>query len=199
MPSYVKNRDPTSARPPRPRLLLLHRAVLLAGHLNISAYYSLLLSSFPVGWLRFKNKCFMFKGKKHDIKANWSYARSWCRDQGGDLAVIDNQYENGKLNFVASYLRDLELPTWIGLSDLLLENQYAWSDGASPVLYTNWNDKEPNNANGDEGCVSMHASRIFHGTWNDTKCCHSCVAACLHQPQLLRRIGHIKSSFVQQH
>lgn len=51
-------------------------------------------------------------------------------------------------DFVSSYLKDLELPTWIGLSDLLLENQYAWSDGVSPVLYTNWNDKEPNNAGG---------------------------------------------------
>uniref|UniRef100_A0A3Q4MLU4 C-type lectin domain-containing protein n=2 Tax=Pseudocrenilabrinae TaxID=318546 RepID=A0A3Q4MLU4_NEOBR len=131
-----------------------------------SVYYSLRFSSSPVGWLRFNNKCFMFKGKKNDIKGNWSYARSWCREQGGDLAVIDDQYEN---DFVASYLRDLELPTWIGLSDLLVENQYAWSDGVSPVLYTNWNDKEPNNANGDEGCVSMHASRMFHGTWNDTK------------------------------
>lgn len=40
------------------------------------------------------------------------------------------------------------LPTWIGLSDLLAENQYAWSDGVSPVLYTNWNEKEPNNAGG---------------------------------------------------
>uniref|UniRef100_A0A8C9Z1J5 C-type lectin domain-containing protein n=1 Tax=Sander lucioperca TaxID=283035 RepID=A0A8C9Z1J5_SANLU len=125
----------------------------------------LLLPSFPPGWMRFKDKCFMFKGKKNDIKANWSYARNWCKDQGGELAVIDDQYENG------NYLRDLKGPTWIGLSDLLLENQYAWSDGVSPVLYTNWNDKEPNNAGGtDEGCVSMHASRAFHGTWNDTKC-----------------------------
>lgn len=47
--------------------------------------------------MRFKNKCFLFKGKKDDIKANWTYARSWCREQGGDLAVIDNQYENSEL------------------------------------------------------------------------------------------------------
>uniref|UniRef100_A0A3Q4H2E4 C-type lectin domain-containing protein n=1 Tax=Neolamprologus brichardi TaxID=32507 RepID=A0A3Q4H2E4_NEOBR len=133
-----------------------------------SVYYSLRFSSSPVGWLRFNNKCFMFKGKKNDIKGNWSYARSWCREQGGDLAVIDDQYENEQR--FPPQRRDLELPTWIGLSDLLVENQYAWSDGVSPVLYTNWNDKEPNNANGDEGCVSMHASRMFHGTWNDTKC-----------------------------
>lgn len=52
------------------------------------------------------------------------------------------------LDFVSSYLRDMERPTWIGLSDLLVENQYAWSDGVSSVLYTNWNDKEPNNVGG---------------------------------------------------
>nr|XP_020506487.1 macrophage mannose receptor 1-like [Labrus bergylta] len=121
----------------------------------------------PAGWIRFNNKCFMFKGKKGEIKANWSYARSWCKDQGGDLAVIDNQYEN---DFVSSYLRDLELPTWIGMSDLLVENQYAWSDGVSPVLYTNWNDKEPNNAGGAEHCVALAHNHLVSGKWNDDAC-----------------------------
>ncbi|XP_047200502.1 macrophage mannose receptor 1 [Hippoglossus stenolepis] len=121
----------------------------------------------PEGWMRFKDKCFMFKGKKNDLKANWSSARSWCKEQGGELAVIDDQYEN---DFVSSYLRDLELPTWIGLSDLLAENQYAWSDGVSPVLYTNWNDKEPNNAGGTEHCVAMSHGPLVTGKWNDDAC-----------------------------
>ncbi|MEQ2275125.1 hypothetical protein XENORESO_021066 [Xenotaenia resolanae] len=121
----------------------------------------------PAGWLRFKDKCFMFKGKKHEIKANWSHARSWCKDQGGELAIIDNQYEN---DFVASYLKDLELPTWIGLSDLLVENQYAWSDGFSPVLYTNWNEHEPNNAGGAEHCVALTHGTHTTGKWNDDAC-----------------------------
>ncbi|KAK5879066.1 hypothetical protein CesoFtcFv8_024411 [Champsocephalus esox] len=121
----------------------------------------------PEGWMRFKDKCFMFKGKTGDIKANWSFARSWCKEQGGDLAVIDDQYEN---DFVSSYLRDLKLPTWIGLSDLLLENQYAWSDGVSPVLYTNWNDKEPNNAGGAEHCVAIPHNHLVTGRWNDDSC-----------------------------
>uniref|UniRef100_A0A8C2IH83 C-type lectin domain-containing protein n=1 Tax=Cyprinus carpio TaxID=7962 RepID=A0A8C2IH83_CYPCA len=43
-------------------------------------------------------------------------------------------------------LRDLVVPVWIGLSDRLHEGKFAWSDGVSPVLYTNWADKEPNNA-----------------------------------------------------
>ncbi len=68
--------------------------------------------SFPPGWMRFKDKCFIFKGKKDDIKANWSNARSWCKDQGGELAVIDDQYENGELNIqqlVAPGQRDFAL------------------------------------------------------------------------------------------
>ncbi|XP_055010163.1 macrophage mannose receptor 1 [Boleophthalmus pectinirostris] len=121
----------------------------------------------PAGWLRFNNKCFLFKGKKNDIQANWSYARSWCKEQGGELAVIDSQYEN---DFVSSYLRDLQHPTWIGLSDLLVENQYAWSDGVSPVLYTNWNEKEPNNAGGAEHCVAMTHNHLVTGRWNDDAC-----------------------------
>lgn len=73
----------------------------------------------------------------------------------GNQAVRETVLYTSSLSFtdfVSSYLRDLMLPTWIGLSDLLAENQYAWSDGVSPVLYTNWNDKEPNNAG---GTVSM--------------------------------------------
>uniref|UniRef100_A0A8D3CX63 C-type lectin domain-containing protein n=1 Tax=Scophthalmus maximus TaxID=52904 RepID=A0A8D3CX63_SCOMX len=142
--------------------------LILGASLNYNAAYLLsFLPSFPAGWLRFKDKCFMFKGKKDDVKANWSHARSWCKDQGGELAVIDDQYEN---DFVSSYLRDLELPTWIGLSDLLSENQYAWSDGVSPVRYTNWNDKEPNNAGGAEHCVAMSHSPLVSGKWNDDAC-----------------------------
>lgn len=66
----------------------------------------------------------------------------------------DTDIFSSSADFVSSYLRDLQHSTWIGLSDLLVENQYAWSDGVSPVLYTNWNDKEPNNADG--------VVRIFH-------------------------------------
>uniref|UniRef100_A0A673H974 C-type lectin domain-containing protein n=1 Tax=Sinocyclocheilus rhinocerous TaxID=307959 RepID=A0A673H974_9TELE len=45
-------------------------------------------------------------------------------------------------DFVASYLRDLVVPVWIGLSDRLHEGRFAWSDGVNPVLYTNWADKD---------------------------------------------------------
>lgn len=65
-------------------------------------------------------------------------------------------------DFVSSYLRDLELPTWIGLSDQLVENQYAWSDGVSPVLYTNWNSNEPNNAGGTVSIAALTGLLHLH-------------------------------------
>uniref|UniRef100_A0A3B4FFS2 C-type lectin domain-containing protein n=1 Tax=Pundamilia nyererei TaxID=303518 RepID=A0A3B4FFS2_9CICH len=113
------------------------------------------------GYLLYGDFCYYFETK---MVKNWQDAEAHCTREQGHLASFHTEEE---LSFLIAHMPGL--PTWIGLSDLLVENQYAWSDGVSPVLYTNWNDKEPNNANGDEGCVSMHASRMFHGTWNDTK------------------------------
>lgn len=48
--------------------------------------------------MKFRNKCYIFKGNHYhqtEIKANWTYARDWCRKQKGDLAIIDDQNENG--------------------------------------------------------------------------------------------------------
>ncbi|XP_037401968.1 macrophage mannose receptor 1-like [Pygocentrus nattereri] len=52
----------------------------------------------PEGWMRFHNKCYLFKGSHHhnQVKANWTYAREWCRAQNAHLAVIDDHNENGK-------------------------------------------------------------------------------------------------------
>uniref|UniRef100_A0A3Q3IFT8 C-type lectin domain-containing protein n=1 Tax=Monopterus albus TaxID=43700 RepID=A0A3Q3IFT8_MONAL len=93
-------------------------------------------------WMLFKNKCFLID----QFSSNSERVLS-------TLLIL-----SCLADFVSSYLRELHYPTWIGLSDLVEENQYAWSDGVSPVLYTNWNEND------------MHASPVFHGTWNDTKC-----------------------------
>ncbi|KAJ7986772.1 hypothetical protein DPEC_G00331850 [Dallia pectoralis] len=120
----------------------------------------------PEGWMLFRNKCFRFKGHKQE-KANWSIARSWCQNQKAELAVIDNQYEN---DFVSSHLRELHWPAWIGLTDSLVEGGFGWSDGVSPVLYTNWGDKEPNNHEGKEHCAAMTHNYLVSGLWNDDMC-----------------------------
>ena len=55
---------------------------------------------------------------------------------------------------------------WIGLNDLGLESSFKWSDG-SPVQYTNYASREPNDFFKQEDCVEMHR---FSGTWNDNHC-----------------------------
>ncbi|XP_062868150.1 macrophage mannose receptor 1 [Trichomycterus rosablanca] len=123
----------------------------------------------PEGWMRYHNKCYMFKGRHghNEERTNWTFARDWCRKEGGDLAVIDDINEN---DFVASYLRDMNHAAWIGLSDRLHEGKFAWSDGVSPVLFTNWAEKEPNNNDGQEHCVSMLHNHLATGRWNDENC-----------------------------
>ncbi|KAL2099694.1 hypothetical protein ACEWY4_004088 [Coilia grayii] len=121
----------------------------------------------PDGWMAFGSKCYLIKGKGNEVKADWKTARKWCRDNdAGDLAVIDTHYEN---EFLASYLRDMKLPVWIGLSDQLHEGAFAWSDGSS-VRYTNWANKEPNNNDGKEHCAAMTHNALQTGRWNDNPC-----------------------------
>lgn len=54
----------------------------------------------PPGWKLFGNKCFLFKGEEGDVRTNWTAAQAFCREQEGNLAVIDSQYENGEQNSV---------------------------------------------------------------------------------------------------
>ena len=55
---------------------------------------------------------------------------------------------------------------WIGLNDIGTEASYKWSDG-SPVAYTNYNYREPNDWIGVEDCLEMYR---LNGKWNDLHC-----------------------------
>ena len=62
--------------------------------------------------------------------------------------------------------RKTSLIFWIGLNDLGLESSFKWSDG-SPVQYTNYALREPNDRFKQEDCIEMH--RPF-GSWSDNHC-----------------------------
>lgn len=48
---------------------------------------------------------------------------------------------------------------WIGLHCLRHNNYFEWSSG-DPVLYTNWNRREPNSAGENEDCVMLYKAFI---------------------------------------
>uniref|UniRef100_A0A3P9HLF9 C-type lectin domain-containing protein n=1 Tax=Oryzias latipes TaxID=8090 RepID=A0A3P9HLF9_ORYLA len=117
----------------------------------------------PDGYISWYLNCY----KLVEELATWNDAQDACKKQGGHLASIDMSYDQA---FVAGVVLQGKADAWIGLRRMV-DGSYSWSDGW-PVFFTQWGPGEPTNHR-QEGCVSMHASKWFHGTWNDTKCDHA--------------------------
>ena len=56
---------------------------------------------------------------------------------------------------------------WIGLYQNTHDSGFTWKDGTA-LDYENWNDYEPNNSGGMEGCVTV--DKWSGGRWNDDHC-----------------------------
>ncbi|XP_015776212.1 PREDICTED: uncharacterized protein LOC107354273 [Acropora digitifera] len=119
----------------------------------------------PPGWILWNSMCYYFSNDSLSSKMSWKDAVQACRRiRGGDLVSIHSASEN---TFIKSNIsRRSSLNFWIGLNDLGLESSFKWSDG-SPVQYTNYAFREPNDFFKQEDCVEMHR---FSGTWNDNHC-----------------------------
>ncbi|XP_061472582.1 low affinity immunoglobulin epsilon Fc receptor-like isoform X2 [Rhineura floridana] len=110
----------------------------------------------PEGWLLSSGQCYHFQVQN----THWSFAKKSCEDQGGHLVVINDLQEQ---SFLRSNTKQNNY--WIGLSDMLSEGTFVWVD-SSPVSFTSWNPREPNNAGQGEDCVIMTPS----GRWQDREC-----------------------------
>ncbi|CAG2208820.1 CD206 [Mytilus edulis] len=111
----------------------------------------------PGDWIYYKNSCYLI-----DIsQANFTEARSYCKNNGADLVIILSKEE---YNFIVSHTSKQSSggDFWIGLQKL--RNQtYRWIDGSNPT-YIPWR-KEPQ---GDSDvCIK---SSLFHGTWSGDSC-----------------------------
>jgi hypothetical protein len=93
-------------------------------------------------------------------------ARAMAENLGGTLATIDDAAEAAFLaTNLGPKIRGLgNAGVWIGLSDELVENTFAWDDGA-PFFFGSWAANEPNDF-GDEDGVELRAyGNDFR--WND--------------------------------
>ena len=84
-----------------------------------------------------------------------------CNVEGATLASVTNETEQNAMFLMAG-----SGATWTGLSDILDEGVYSWMDG-SLLDYTNWNNGQPNNRDGNQHCVYMRGS---DGKWDDIVC-----------------------------
>ncbi|XP_072319567.1 uncharacterized protein [Eucyclogobius newberryi] len=118
----------------------------------------------PSGWQSFMYSCYYTSA----TKKNWKNSRDYCKNKGGDLAVITSQEEMGFINKL--YSSDKEV--WIGLSDDGTEGHWTWVDGTplSPNA-TFWGNGQPNSYDGrNQDCVEFWHRATGEGEWNDESC-----------------------------
>ncbi|KAK7910526.1 hypothetical protein WMY93_015210 [Mugilogobius chulae] len=89
---------------------------------------------------------------------SWYGARSYCRQNYTDLAMILDESESSD---AASVVPSADTTVWIGLS----RYPWIWADGSGTPFY-NWAPKQPDNQNGTQHCVWMDANY----QWRDENC-----------------------------
>jgi hypothetical protein len=112
----------------------------------------------------------------------WATARAECEQRGMRLARIDDSLENGWLMTTAVTVFSAPMNNrealWLGGFEPTSDGDWHWTDGAPfwtggisgmavGGLYTNWDNREPNNAVGPEACLSIPLNQT---TWYDYAC-----------------------------
>uniref|UniRef100_A0A3B4AFI2 C-type lectin domain-containing protein n=1 Tax=Periophthalmus magnuspinnatus TaxID=409849 RepID=A0A3B4AFI2_9GOBI len=87
------------------------------------------------------------------VLLSWEDARSYCRQQYTDLAMIEDETENSA---VAALMWGGSV--WIGL----YREGWQWSDGSNST-FTNWANGQPDL--GVQNCVVETAARDWHDGW----------------------------------
>jgi hypothetical protein len=102
------------------------------------------------------------------VLANWQDAQQACTEWGGALVKVESAAED-------QFLGDLvELAPWLGASDVVAENVFAWTDG-SPITFGNWGPGQPDAFPGQD-CVEKRQSQ--GGLWYDQPCNNPHVYVC---------------------
>ncbi|XP_033854652.3 macrophage mannose receptor 1-like [Acipenser ruthenus] len=120
------------------------------------------------GWLVYNGSQYYINTELLPMKE----ARTFCKKNFGDLAVIQSESERKFLWKLISRDENYE-QYYIALS-VGLDKTVQWMDG-SPVTYVAWEQHEPNFANNDENCVTMYRGMGF---WNDINCGESFPSIC---------------------
>ncbi|XP_070783907.1 macrophage mannose receptor 1 [Enoplosus armatus] len=124
-------------------------------------------------WLPFQGKCYKFVVGNDN--QNWQEARTYCINQGGNLASIVNEREQA---FLTTQMLRYNDDLWIGMNDVNWEMHFVWTDGKG-ISYTNWAKGHPISVPGgrysfmDEmfDCVIMVGSTSkMKGFWKVEDC-----------------------------
>ena len=87
--------------------------------------------------------------------ANYLSALTDCERRGASLATVRSQQEQEALSALTG-----SAGAWIGLTDLMVEGDFAWVD-SSPLTFTAWREGQPgqpNNNNNNQHCTWIRGS-----------------------------------------
>uniref|UniRef100_A0A8C7SJW6 C-type lectin domain-containing protein n=1 Tax=Oncorhynchus mykiss TaxID=8022 RepID=A0A8C7SJW6_ONCMY len=110
------------------------------------------------GWRYFDSSLYFLSTETK----TWEKSRQDCQGRGADLVIINSREEQ-------TFLFNLHLRAWIGLTDSVTEGIWKWVDG-TPLTTGYWGKGQPDDY-GQEDCVE-----IYYGqddpvkTWNDENC-----------------------------
>merc|ERR1711872_174529 len=101
----------------------------------------------------------------HPEKADWEGARAICEMEGGQLAVITSEREQGRIASRFGKLKEF----WIGATDIEREGQFRWVNGQG-LGFARWYSSQPNKKYpNNEHCVTFN----YWGKdakWGDRNC-----------------------------
>uniref|UniRef100_A0A3B5LKI7 C-type lectin domain-containing protein n=1 Tax=Xiphophorus couchianus TaxID=32473 RepID=A0A3B5LKI7_9TELE len=123
--------------------------------LYLSCFGSIQTSvSCPSGWTLINSRCFLYV----PTDMTWANAEKNCLSMGANLASVHNMNEY-------LFYKTLNETSHL-LNSVLQEKTWFWSDG-SPMTYTNWCLKQPDNKAGHQNCLQMN----YSGKENVTPVC----------------------------
>ncbi|XP_073729804.1 uncharacterized protein [Misgurnus anguillicaudatus] len=110
------------------------------------------------GWKYYRFNCYFISSEGK----SWTESRTYCRERGADLIIINNKQEQ---DFIRKTISG-QTRYWIGLTDIEFEGRWKWVDG-STLTTRFWVAPEPNGER-NESCVASTSSG-----WFDDKCSNS--------------------------
>jgi len=100
----------------------------------------------------------------------WEGSERRCAANGGHLMTLETEATSEAAHGVLGSPLAARRAAWIGLElknkKKAGTNEWKWSSGDG-VKAASWNDSEPNNFDGNEGCGEW---LVASGLWNDTRC-----------------------------
>lgn len=125
----------------------------------------------PDDWYFHSGRCYYVGGTEEGDRFDWQTAKAICTNslvnpgEKGNLATIHSHEEQV---LFTSMLKFFPVDVWIGLSDLVIDGQFQWTD-QYPVTYTNWKPGKPDNADLND-CVELQNDYDFAGIWSNVRC-----------------------------